>query len=131
MNEVISQTLNILTNASEILKSPAVSGVFTGFVGWLGSKLQKKSAIEKLEKIQDNDYGDEEISGLKATLEFILEDNDDLIKTLSEKVESIEKSIKKAGISINKTNQINIHGNSNISANDINNSSINISNGGN
>ena len=107
--ELVNQTTEILKQGAELMKNPAISGAVTGFFGWIKGILGKKSAKEKLELIEQNKHNESTIAGLEANLEFILEDNEDLQKQLSEKVKDLELLMKKEGVDNSvKTNTINV-----------------------
>jgi len=96
--ELVTQAGAILTQGAELMKNPAINGAVTGMFGWLKGVLGKKSAKEKLELIEQNKHSEETIAGLKANLEFILEDNEDLQKQLAEKLKEVELLMKKEGV---------------------------------
>lgn len=98
MMELVTQAGAILTQGAELMKNPAINGAVTGMFGWLKGVLGKKSAKEKLELIEQNKHSEETIAGLKANLEFILEDNEDLQKQLAEKLKEVELLMKKEGV---------------------------------
>ena len=126
MDELIKQTGNILAQSQELLKQPAVKSAITGFLSWIGSRVfsGKKAVEEKLALIQQQKADAETIAGLKATLEFVLEDKRELRKELEDKVKEVDTLLKKAGVDINKTNTANFTGNGNKVYQDINNSTI-------
>jgi len=112
--ELVNQTTEILKQGSELMKNPAISGAVTGLFSWLKGMLGKKSAKEKLELIGQNKHNEETIAGLKANLEFILEDNEDLQKQLAEKLKEVKLLMKENGVdNSNKTNT-NVSNGSNI-----------------
>ncbi|MBN2894149.1 MAG: hypothetical protein JXL97_19920 [Bacteroidales bacterium] len=112
--ELINQTTAVLSQGAELMKNPAISGAVSGIFGWLKGVLGKKSATEKLELIEQNKHNEETIAGLKANLEFILEDNEVLQKQLSEKLKEIELLMKKEGVDNSvKTNTINVNNSTN------------------
>ena len=108
MTDTIEQTGDILENSQELLENPEVKGAISGFFKWIGSKIfaNKKSAKEKLALIEQQKADSNTISGLKANLEFVLEDNEELQKELKEKVHEIDLLLKKAKTQIKKTNKI-------------------------
>ncbi len=127
MMELINQATAILAQGTELMKNPAISGAVNGMFGWLKGVLGKKSAKEKLDLIAENRHNEETIAGLKANLEFILEDNEDLQKQLAEKIKEVEELMKKEGIqSITKTNTMTTKGDGNINLQDINGGNITI-----
>ena len=127
MNELVTQTGAILVQAAELLKIPAIGGAVTGLFGWLGNVFTKKSAKEKLAMIEQNQHSEDTITGLKANLESVLDDNEELQKELAEKLMKIEKLMKENGIkNITKTNTVIISGTGHITAVDINKSTITI-----
>ena len=126
MNELIQQTGYILAQSQELLKQPEIKGVISSFLSWIGSKIfaNKKSSKEKLALIEQQKADAETIAALKANLEFVLEDNEDLQKELSEKVKEIELLLKQRDLKINKTSTVNISGDGNKVYQDVNNSTI-------
>ena len=118
--KLVNQTTEILKQGSELMKNPVISSAIREIFEWLKGILGKKSAKEKLELIEQNKYNEETIIGLKANLEFILEDNEDLQKQLSEKLKKVELLMEKTDVQkIIKTNTISITGNANIVLQDI------------
>ncbi len=118
--KLVNQTTEILKQGSELMKNPVISSAIREIFEWLKGILGKKSAKEKLELIEQNKYNEETIIGLKANLEFILEDNEDLQKQLSEKLKKVELLMEKTDVQkIIKTNTISITGNANIALQDI------------
>lgn len=127
MNELVTQTGAILGQATELLKIPAISGAITGLFSWLGNIFTKKSAKEKLAMIEQNQHDEETIIGLKANLESILEDNNELQTQLTEKLKEIERLMKGNGVkNITKTNTVIVSGTGHITAVDIIKSTITI-----
>lgn len=119
MNELIDQTISIVQKSSELLKQTGtdelVKTAAKGFFGWLANIFTKNSAKEKLKLIEDNKANQDTISGLKANLEFVLEDNQELQKQLENKVKELATFYK------NQLPQINISSNSAIGNNSSNN----------
>ena len=114
MIELVNQTSAILQEGAQLMKNPAISGAVTGMFAWLKGILGKKSAKEKLELIEQNQHNDDTIAGLKANLEFILEDNEELQKQLAEKLKEVELLMKKEGVDNSiKTNTINVSNSTN------------------
>ena len=112
MSELINQTGAILEKGAELMKNPAIGGAVTGLFGWLKEILNKKAFKEKLELVETNKHNQDTIAGLKANLEFILEDNDEMRDLLAEKVKEIEILSKKSGIeNVTKSNVMNNTGN--------------------
>ena len=131
MIDLINQTITTLEQGAKFIADPAikgaVSGVFSGMVKWLSDKLGNKSAIEKLKLIEKGEYNDETIAGLKANLEYILEDNDELQQQLAKKVKKVNMDMEKAGVNvIHKTNTMNISGNANVNIQDVSGGKITI-----
>ncbi|MEA3450515.1 MAG: hypothetical protein U9Q83_01275 [Bacteroidota bacterium] len=126
MTELIQQTGNILAQSQELLKLPEVKGAVSGFLSWIGSKIfaNKKATQEKLALIEQQKADADTIAGLKSNLEFVLDGNDELQKELAEKVKEVDTILKQAGVQTNKTNTVNITGNSNKVIQDVNNSTI-------
>ncbi len=96
--ELVNQASGILLKGAELMKNPAISGAVTGMFSWLKGVLGKKSAQEKLSLIEQNKHDESTIAGLKANLEFILEDNEDLQKQLAEKIEEVDTLMQKEGM---------------------------------
>ena len=96
--ELVNQTVAILQQGAELMKNPAIGGAVSGVFNWLKDVLGKKSAKEKLELLEQNKHNEDTIAGLKANLEFILEDNKDLQKQLAEKVKEVELLMKENGV---------------------------------
>ncbi len=127
MNELVTQTGAILGQAAELLKIPAIGGAVTGLFGWLGNVFTKKAAKEKLALIEQNQHSEDTITGLKANLESVLEDNEELQKELAEKLKEIERLMKENGIkNITKTNTVIVSGTGHVTTVDINKSTITI-----
>ena len=82
-----------MTGTEDIVKTAS-----SGFITWLGNLFTKKSAKEKVRLIAENKQNQETIAGLKANLEFILEDNEELQNELSEKVKSLDLLLKQNGV---------------------------------
>lgn len=123
MSTIIDQTVALVQQSSELLKQTGTEEVVKtaakGFFGWLGSIFTKNSAKEKLKLIEENKANQDTIAGLKANLEFIIEDNDELKSQLEEKVKALDLLLKQSGITtITKTNTMNITGNGNIGMQD-------------
>jgi len=115
MTELINQAVGILSKGAELLKNPAISGAVSGMFGWMKDVLGKKSAKEKLELIEQNKHSDDTINTLKANLEFMLEDNDELQKQLADKVGEVTKLAEKEGIkNVTKYIDISIKGDKDI-----------------
>lgn len=104
------------------MENPAVAETVNGVMSWIGNALGgKKSVQEKLEKVESGNFNDEDIIVLKAKLESILEDNEELQRQLSAKLNEVETIAKRENVPMpGKTNTMNVTGNSNISLQDIN-----------
>ncbi len=127
MNDLVTQTGDILGRATELLKIPVIGSAVTGLFTWLGNAFTKKSAKEKLALIEQNQHSEDTIIGLKANLETVLEDNDVLQNELAEKLKEIEKLMKENGVkNVTKTNTVIVSGTGHITAVDINESTITI-----
>ena len=114
MLELVSVTGVILSQASELMKNPAVKGAVSGMVDWIGNVLGKPSAKEKLKLIEENQHDESTIESLKSNLEFMLEDNQELQQQLSQKLKEIQEISQREGIKITTTtNTINITGDNN------------------
>ena len=124
MNDLVTQTGDILGRATELLKIPVIGSAVTGLFTWLGNAFTKKSAKEKLALIEQNQHSEDTIIGLKANLETVLEDNDVLQNELAEKLNEIEKLMKENGVQSPVSNPISITGNNNKAYQNINNSTI-------
>ncbi len=121
MTELINQAVGILSKGAVLLKNPAISGAVSGMFGWMKDVLGKKSAKEKLELIEQNKHSDDTINTLKANLEFMLEDNDELQKQLADKVGEVTKLAEKEGIkNVTKYNTMTVTGDGNTTLQDIN-----------
>jgi len=129
MSDLLIQTGQILQQSSELMKNPAVAGAVTGFIGWMKNIFSNnKRAKERLEMIEKMQANEETINQLKTNLDDLLYENQDLQKQLEEKLAELQKTISNAGISITKTNTVNIEGNNNSVFQDINKSTINYNN---
>jgi hypothetical protein len=129
MSDLLIQTGQILQQSSELMKNPAVAGAVTGFIGWMKNIFSNnKRAKERLEMIEKMQANEETINQLKTNLDDLLYENQDLQKQLEEKLAELQKTISSAGISITKTNTVNIEGNNNSVFQDINKSTINYNN---
>ena len=129
MEEIINQASQIIQQSSNLLSHPVIGTTVSGLVSWVGGILGKPSAQEKLKQIEEDNYTEETVAGFEANLEFILEDNENLQRELSEKIAELEKLMKQEGMSIiPKTNTMNVTGNDNISFQDVSSQgNINIS----
>jgi hypothetical protein len=118
---------NILEQSAELMNQPAVKGAVSTFFSWLSEKLfsKNKSTQEKIALIQQQKADSETIAGLKANIEFVLENNEELRKELDEKVKALDLLLKTNNTQTIKTNTIKNVGNNNIFNQDINNSKIN------
>lgn len=125
MSDIMQQTGEILDKSQELLKEPMVKGAISGFLKWIGDKIfaNKKSVKEKLALIEQQKADTNTISGLKANLEFVLEDNEELRKELEEKVKAIDLLLKQSGIETNKTNSQVVSGDGAIGVQDVSDSS--------
>lgn len=115
MLELATYAGEILRQSAELMKNPAVGTAVSGMISWLGGVFgNKQSTQEKLQQIEENKHTDDTIKSLQANLEFMLEDNEELQRQLSEKLKEIETVMKKEGVSITtKTNTMNITGDNN------------------
>ena len=122
MMEIIALTGAIISGGKKLMENEAVADTVNGVLSWVGNALGgKKSVQEKLEKVESGEISEAEVNSLKATLEFALEDNEELQQQLSSKLEEVKKVADREGVSIiTKTNTMNVTGNNNISMQDIN-----------
>jgi len=120
--EIIALTGAIISGGKKLMENPAVAETVNGVFSWIGNALGgKKSVQEKLEKVENGEITEEEVNSIKANLEFMLEDNEELQKQLASKLEDVKKVADREGVSIiTKTNTMNVSGNNNISLQDIN-----------
>jgi len=120
--EIIALTGAIISGGKKLMENPAVAETVNGVFSWIGNALGgKKSVQEKLEKVETGEISEEEVNSIKANLEFVLEDNEELQKQLASKLEEVKKVADREGVSIiTKTNTMNVNGNNNISLQDIN-----------
>jgi hypothetical protein len=121
MSDLINQTVSLVQKSSELIQQTGTEEIVKtaakGFFAWLGGIFTKKSAKEKLTLIEESKANAETIAGLKANLEFILEDNEELRNQLEEKVKALDLLLKETGNTNNtKTNTMNVTGNNNISS---------------
>ena len=127
MNDLVTQTGDILAQATKLLENPVIGKAITGLFGWLGNVFTKKSAKERLALIEHNQHSEETIKDLQSNIKFEIEDNEELQKQLAEKLKEIELLMEKAGVkNVTKTNTVIISGSGHISAVDINKSTITI-----
>ncbi len=128
MSALLTQAGAILQQSTELLKNPVVIPAITGFFGFLKKAFGgNKRAQERLEMIEKMEASEQEIEALKVSLDDILYNNDELKKELEVHVKKVEEKKQEAGITINKTSNLNITGNNNIlGGQDINDSNINI-----
>ena len=110
----------IFKQSNELIKNPAISGTIGGLFSWLKSKIKSKSAIEKIELIEQNKHNEETITSLKGNLETIFEEKTELQNQLAEKLEEVRKLMKEEGFNISKTNTATTEGNNNTILQDIN-----------
>jgi hypothetical protein len=98
MSTIIDKTMTVVQQTSDFLKETGTNEIAKtaakGFFSWLGDLFTKNSAKEKLKLVEENSTNQEAIVGLKANLEFILENNEDLQKQLEEKVTQIDLLLK-------------------------------------
>jgi len=117
MSELIDNTMNVIKQTSDFLKQTGTEEIAKntakGFFSWLGNIFTKNSAKEKLKLIEENSANQEAIAGLKANLEFILEDNSDLQKQLAEKVKELDLLLKNQATQMTSKNTSTIGNNSN------------------
>lgn len=120
--EIIALTGAIISGGKKLMENEAVAETVHGVFKWIGNALGgKKSVQEKLEKVESGEITEEDVNSIKANLEYVLEDNEELQKELSAKVGEVQKVAAREGVSIvTKTNTMNVTGNDNISLQDIN-----------
>ena len=120
--EIIALTGAIISGGKKLMENPAVAETVNGVFSWIGNALGgKKSVQEKLEKVERGEITEADVNSIKANLEFVLEDNEELQKQLASKLEEVKKVADREGVSIiTKTNTMNVSGNNNISLQDIN-----------
>lgn len=131
MMEIIALTGALIQGGKKLMENEAVANTVNGVFNWIGNALGgKRSVVEKLEKAESGNIGEEDVNSIKSQLEFVLEDNVELQKQLAAKLEEVQKVADREGVSIiTKTNTQTVTGNNNISLQDIN-SGGNISIGG-
>jgi len=131
MMEIIALAGAVISGGKKLMENEAVAETVNGVVDWIGNALGgKKSVVETLEKVESGEVSDEDVNSIKNKLEFILEDDEELQKELTEKLDEVKKVADREGVQIvTKTNTMNVSGNNNISLQDIN-SGGNISIGG-
>jgi hypothetical protein len=122
MMEIIALTGALIQGGKKLMENEAVAETVNGVFSWIGNTLGgKKSVTETLEKVESGEVSEEEVNSIKNKLEFVLEDDDELQKQLSEKLEEVKKVADREGVTmVTKTNTQNITGNNNISLQDIN-----------
>jgi ABC-type antimicrobial peptide transport system permease subunit len=122
MMEIIALTGALIQGGKKLMENEAVAETVNGVFSWIGNALGgKKSVTETLEKVESGEVSEEEVNSIKNKLEFVLEDDEDLQKQLSEKLEEVKKVADREGVTmVTKTNTQNITGNNNISLQDIN-----------
>ncbi len=122
MMELIALTGAVISGGKKLMENEAVAETVHGVIDWIGNALGgKKSVQEKLEKIERDEFTEEDATSIKSKLEFVLEDDDELQQELKSKLDEVEKVAAKEGVTIvTKTNTMNITGNNNISLQDIN-----------
>ena len=122
MMELIALTGAIISGGKKLMENEAVAETVNGVIDWIGAALGgKKSVQEKLDKIDRNEFTEEDANNIKAKLEMVLEDNEELQQELEAKVKEVEKVAAREGVTIvTKTNTMNVSGNNNISLQDIN-----------
>ncbi len=120
MSELIDQTMTLVQKSSELLNQTGTEEVVKtaakGFFSWLSNIFTKNSAKDKLRLIEENKANQDTIVGLKANLEFLLDDNNDLQKKLQEKVQELYNLFKDRKIEgiTNNSASIGNHSNDNI-----------------
>ncbi len=99
MEESINQVLLLAQKSAEFMHQTGTAEIVkksaSGLFKWLRGILTKKSAKEKLALIEENKANAEIISGLRATLEYVLEDNSDLQEQLKSKIKELEEVFNK------------------------------------
>lgn len=121
MLELITLTGVVLNQASKLMENETVGKAVKGITNWIGGILGKPSAKEKLEQIEANRNIEENVNSIKSNLEFVLEDNQQLQEQLAAMLTELQKIMQQEGVPmVNKTNTMNISGNTNISLQDIN-----------
>jgi hypothetical protein len=96
--EVILLVSTILTGANKLLENEAVGGALKAVTGWIGDILGKPSAKEKLQQIEQNHNIEANVNSIKASLEFVLEGNQQLQNELAAKIAELQRMMKKEGI---------------------------------
>lgn len=127
MTNLIENTIDLVQKSSELLTQTGtneiVKSASKGFFNWLSGIFTKNSAKEKLKLIEENNANQDTIAGLKANLEFILEDNEQLSKQLEQKLQELEKVYKTqlpTNSKTNNTSKIGENSNNNIVIQNIN-----------
>jgi len=120
MIELIALTGAIISGGKKLMENEAVAESVNGVIGWIGNALGgKKSVQEKLEKIESDEFTEDDANSIKSNLEFVLEDNEELQQQLKAKLAEVEKVAAKEGVTIvTKTNTMNVTGDKNISVQD-------------
>ncbi len=121
MNELIKQTGAVLEQSQTLLSFSDFKGKVMEFLSWIEKVLEnKKSVREKLALLEQQQADSLTIEGIKANLEYVLEDKQELQKELAEKLKEIEDLAESAGITIQGNNTIKITGNSKTIIQDVN-----------
>jgi tRNA uridine 5-carbamoylmethylation protein Kti12 len=98
--EIIGLTVIILTQANKLSENEAAGGALKAVTGWIGDILGKPSAKEKLQQIEQNQNIEANVNSIKASLEFVLEGNEQLQNELAAKIAELQRMMKKEGISM-------------------------------
>ncbi len=98
--EIIGLTVIILTQANKLSENEAAGGALKAVTGWIGDILGKPSAKEKLQQIEQNQNIEANVNSITASLEFVLEGNEQLQNELAAKIAELQRMMKKEGISM-------------------------------
>lgn len=121
--ESISLALGLIGQFTTLSQNPIVKPAIKGLSEWVGNLFSKHSVKENLQRIEENRFDDEIISELKILLKHRLEDEDDLVKQLDEKISEVKIKVKDQGLQDQVSrNIVTITGDKNVLFYDINTS---------
>ncbi|MCD4725369.1 MAG: hypothetical protein K8R63_11060 [Bacteroidales bacterium] len=96
--QIISLALGLMGQFTKLSQNPNIKPVINGLSDWIGNIFSKHFVKDKLKQVKENRFDDETISELKVLLKHRLEDEEELLKQLEEKISEVIGKVNEEGL---------------------------------
>ncbi len=128
MNDLKKQVGLALEQSQALMNVSEAKEMVTTFLDWIGKEVLKneKTTNEKLLLIKQSKANTELINELTGNIEQEIENDKELQKKMTEKIDEIKKLSKETGVQVTESNEITVTGNNRIIMTDVNSNNFTI-----